>query len=293
LPELLFQTRPMTQLTHSLTNRALEENLPSWGVLILESHHGPNFEMEFRVHDFVKLLYVISGNGNIHVGEDSSAVQPRDMVMVLPGRKNRIEDSPNSPMSVYVLCIRKSLLSFDPQALSAVPLGLLPRQVHFAQRIERRLRRLLYQQLQNNPLTPLGMVANGLEIVSLVARQQLESAEGISDLSQEPGVDEMVAYIKHLDSHFFEATTIDEASNQIGIPRRRFTQLFRGITGQTWLNYVQELRVKHSCCLLESTDRPITSIAFECGFAELSTFYRAFRKMRGVTPSAWRKSRED
>jgi len=283
----------MTQLTHSLTNRALEENLPSWGVLILESHHGPNFEMEFRVHDFVKLLYVISGNGNIHVGEDSSAVQPRDMVMVLPGRKNRIEDSPNSPMSVYVLCIRKSLLSFDPQALSAVPLGLLPRQVHFAQRIERRLRRLLYQQLQNNPLTPLGMVANGLEIVSLVARQQLESAEGISDLSQEPGVDEMVAYIKHLDSHFFEATTIDEASNQIGIPRRRFTQLFRGITGQTWLNYVQELRVKHSCCLLESTDRPITSIAFECGFAELSTFYRAFRKMRGVTPSAWRKSRED
>ncbi|MFN3148888.1 helix-turn-helix domain-containing protein [Bremerella sp.] len=283
----------MLNLTPSLTNRALEETLPSWGVLILESHHGPDFEMEFRVHDFVKVLYVISGSGHVHVAEDRHEVGPRDMVVVLPGRKNRIEDSPNSPISCYVLCVHRSLLTFDPQAISALPLGLLPRQAHFAQRIERRLRRLLYQQLQNSPLTPLAMVSNGLEILSLISNHRVDKSEGLTDLSQEPGVDEMVAYIRHLDTHFFEATTIDEASSSIGIPRRRFTQLFRGVTGQTWLNYVQELRVEHACKLLETTDRPITSIAFECGFAELSTFYRAFRKMRDVTPSAWRRSRAD
>ena len=137
------------------------------------------------------------------------------------------------------------------------------------------------------------MVSNGLEILSLIANHRVDKAEGLTDLSQEPGVDEMVAYIRHLDTHFFEATTIDEASSSIGIPRRRFTQLFRGVTGQTWLNYVQELRVEHACKLLETTDRPITSIAFECGFAELSTFYRAFRKMRDVTPSAWRRTRAE
>lgn len=280
-------------LSPSLTNRALDETLPSWGVLILESHHGPEFEMEFRVHDFVKVLYVIAGNGKAHVAEESYEVAPRDMVVVLPGRRNRVEDSPNSPISCYVLCIHRSLLGFDAEALASLPLGLLPRQAHFAQRIERRLRRLLFQQLQNNPLTPLAMVSNGLEILSLIACHQVAKADGITDLSQEPGADEMAAYIRHLDTHFFEATTIDEASSSIGIPRRRFTQLFRGITGQTWLNYVQELRVEHACRLLENTDRPITSIAFECGFAELSTFYRAFRKMREVTPSAWRRSKVD
>lgn len=280
-------------LSPSLTNRALDETLPSWGVLILESHHGPEFEMEFRVHDFVKVLYVIAGNGRSHVGEEVYELAPRDIVMVLPGRRNRVEDSPNSPISCYVLCIHRSLLTFDSEAVASLPLGLLPRQAHFAQRIERRLRRLLFQQLQNNPLTPLAMVSNGLEILSLIACHQVAKSDGITDLSQEPGVDEMAAYIRHLDTHFFEATTIDEASNSIGIPRRRFTQLFRGITGQTWLNYVQELRVDHACRLLENTDRPITSIAFECGFAELSTFYRAFRKMRDVTPSAWRRAKVD
>ena len=280
-------------LSPSLTNRALEETLPSWGVLILESHHGPEFEMEFRVHDFIKVLYVISGNGNVHVGEESYEVAPRDIVVVLPGRKNRVEDSPNAPISCYVLCVHRSLMAFDTDSIASLPLGLQPRQAHFAQRIERRLRRLLFQQMQSSPLTPLAMVSNGLETLSLIANHRVHKAEGITDLSQEPGVDEMVAYIRHLDTHFFEATTIDEASSSIGIPRRRFTQLFRGITGQTWLNYVQELRVDHACRLLENTDRPITSIAFECGFAELSTFYRAFRKMRDVTPSAWRRSRVD
>lgn len=283
----------MSNLIPSLTNRALDETLPSWGVLILESHHGPDFEMEFRVHDFVKVLYVIAGNGTVHVADQSYDVESRDMVVVLPGRKNRIEDSPNAPISVYVLCLHRSLLGFDPQVLAALPLGLLTRQAHFSQRIERRLRRLLYQQLQDNPLTPLAMVSNGLEILSLIANHRGEAIDGLADLSQEPGADEMVAYIRHLDTHFYEATTIDDASNRIGIPRRRFTQLFRGVTGQTWLSYVQDLRVNHACRLLETTDRPITSIAFECGFAELSTFYRAFRKMRGATPTAWRQARVD
>ncbi len=284
---------PMSNLPPSITNRPLDETLPSWGVLILESHHGPEFEMEFRVHDFVKVLYVIAGTGSVHVGDQQLSVEPRDTVVILPGRKNRLEDSANAPLSVYVLCVHRGLLAFDPQVLATLPLGILPRQTHFAQRIERRLRRLLYQQLQNSPLTPLAMVANGLEILSLIAGHRLEKDERLTDLSQEPGADEMVAYIRHLDTHFFEATTIDEAASRIGIPRRRFTQLFRAVTGQTWLNYVQELRVEHACRLLETTNRPITSIAFECGFAELSTFYRAFRKMRGGTPSAWRRTRLD
>lgn len=283
----------MTHSSPPLTRKALEEELPPWGVYILESHHAPDFEMEWRVHDFIKVVYVISGAGKIHIGDQSHEVQPRDIAVVLPGRRNRVEDLPISPISLYALCLDKSLIGFDPQVMSVLPLGLLPRQVHFSQRVERRLRRLLYQQLQNSPTTPLAMVANGLEILSLLTSHNFTGEESAIDLSQEPGIDEMAAYIRHLDDHFFEASTIDDAANRIGIPRRRFTQLFRRLTGQTWLNHVQRRRVDHACRLLETSQRPITSIAFECGFSELSTFYRAFRKMRNMTPSSWRKSHSE
>ncbi|MFI4876504.1 MAG: helix-turn-helix domain-containing protein [Blastopirellula sp. JB062] len=275
------------------TPTALTENLPDWGVAILESHHAPGFEMEWRSHPFIKILYVLAGQGQIYLGGDCYAVSPRDIVVVPAQRRNRIEDDPSAPMSLYILCIEKRLLGFDPHVSAVLPYGKQACQPHFSQRIERRLRRLLYQQWQGDPTAPLAMVANALEVLSLLTSEAIPSGESVSDLSLEPDVDEVAAYVRHVDAYFFEATTIDDVVKELGMPRRRFTHIFRRLTGETWLNYVQRKRVQHACRLLEESDRTIASIAFECGFAELSTFYRAFRKICDVTPKAWRKTHRE
>ncbi|WP_081444828.1 helix-turn-helix domain-containing protein [Blastopirellula marina] len=275
------------------TQTAVTEKLPSWGVAIIESHHAPGFVMEWRSHPFIKVQYVLAGHGQIQIGAESYPVGPRDIVVVPAERRNRIEDDPNSPMSLYVLCIEKRLLGFDPYVTSVLPHGKQACQLHFSQRIERRLRRLLYQQWQADPTTPLAMVANALEVLSLLTSESIPSGESVSDLSLEPDIDEVAAYVRHVDSYFFEASTIDDVVKELGMPRRRFTHIFRRLTGQTWLNYVQRKRVDHACQLLEESDRTIASIAFECGFGELSTFYRAFRKIRGVTPKVWRKTHRE
>jgi AraC-like DNA-binding protein len=41
--------------------------------------------------------------------------------------------------------------------------------------------------------------------------------------------------------------------------------------------------------LLKSTERTVLSVAFECGFDDLSTFYRAFKRETGVSPNHWRE----
>ena len=48
-----------------LTKHALQERLPSWGVLVLESHHGPQFSMQWRRHSFLKVVYVLQGRGQL------------------------------------------------------------------------------------------------------------------------------------------------------------------------------------------------------------------------------------
>ena len=75
--------------------------------------------------------------------------------------------------------------------------------------------------------------------------------------------------------------------------RRRFTQLFREVTGSSWADHRTELRINYACRLLRETDRGIIAIAFESGFEDLSSFYRAFKRQTGDSPIRWRPRNRD
>jgi transcriptional regulator GlxA family with amidase domain len=70
--------------------------------------------------------------------------------------------------------------------------------------------------------------------------------------------------------------------------RRRFTELFRQVTGESWRRYVHRLRMDYAARLLSSTERSVTAIAFECGFEELSHFHHSFKSTYRVPPLAYR-----
>lgn len=63
---------------------------------------------------------------------------------------------------------------------------------------------------------------------------------------------------------------------------------FRDYVGMGPAHYVREYRVRQSCRLLAHTSRTVESIALACGFSSAAQFGQAFKKMMGVTPSAYR-----
>ena len=61
------------------------------------------------------------------------------------------------------------------------------------------------------------------------------------------------------------------------------------MTGRTFKNYLNELRVGRACHLLRETERPIMQICLDSGFANLSNFNRRFVALKSVTPRDYRK----
>ena len=149
------------------------------------------------------------------------------------------------------------------------------------------LRQLLYEQTSRRAGYRLAMTGLARQMLAMLAR-----ASAQPDTSELAGAHDkraaMAAYVRRLETRFFEAGTIDAAATQLGMSRRRFTELFRELTGSTWTDYVRARRIEHACRLLGGTRRSIVSIAFECGFHDLSTFYRAFKREIGQSPAAWR-----
>lgn len=64
--------------------------------------------------------------------------------------------------------------------------------------------------------------------------------------------------------------------------------LFKEVTGQSFVAYLNGYRVTKAQGLLASTDKPIAEISLEAGFCTQSYFGMVFRRVTGVTPLAYR-----
>jgi AraC-like DNA-binding protein len=70
-----------------------------------------------------------------------------------------------------------------------------------------------------------------------------------------------------------------------------FLRIFGQITGQTPYQFVLARRLHLAAVRLRRTAEPVSAIAFDCGFNDLSTFNRRFKRMIGETPAAFRAGR--
>ncbi|WDQ17385.1 helix-turn-helix domain-containing protein [Rhodopirellula sp. P2] len=278
---------------------AMPEQLPPWGVLVLESHHAPDFSMQWREHPFVKLVYFLSGAGTFHLADRPIEFSAGDVFVIAPHLRNRICDGEGTPSSLYAGCICENVLKAEPVTAARIASGKLSggnRQTHF---VASKLRRMVYTQNLASPSCGIDMMIDAWRLLRGVTDFDCSRKAGNITAMLDPtgaeqatDVEIVQQYIDELQTSFLEATTIDAAANQLNLSRRTFTQLFRELTGTTWLRRVRELGIEHAKRLLQETDLPIASVAFESGFADLSTFYRRFTSMVGQSPAAYRQQTE-
>ena len=66
------------------------------------------------------------------------------------------------------------------------------------------------------------------------------------------------------------------------------SRYFKSYTGISFIDYVNGYRVNEACYMLENSHGSILKIAYECGFDSLRNFNRAFKKIKGMTPSEYK-----
>ena len=73
-----------------------------------------------------------------------------------------------------------------------------------------------------------------------------------------------------------------------GVTRAHLTRTLRAYRDQTPTEFVNEVRLRRAAMLLATTPAEIIDIAIDCGFENLSYFYRRFRRQYGKSPRVWR-----
>ncbi len=270
--------------------RPVEVALPAHGVFVLESHHAPDFRMSAQRHDFMEIFYVLKGIGVLAIDDRRHPAQEGDILFVPPGRVHRIEDNPSEPLALYGICIAPAVLQHEPPLLQHLPPGVLPNGKLLAVQVRADLRQLLFEQTLSRPGRNTLMLGLTLQLLTKLARSHLEMLPpaALTDASSDHRK-AVAQYIAELTHRFFEPTDLDHVASELAVSRRLFTRLFREITGESWSSYLTKLRIDYACRLLAESSRSILTIAFETGYEDLSSFYRAFKRHRAMPPHTWRR----
>ena len=77
------------------------------------------------------------------------------------------------------------------------------------------------------------------------------------------------------------------------VSQAHFIRVFRATFGETPHRYLQRRRVERAMFLLRETDRSVTEICLDVGFASLGTFTRTFTAVVGDPPTIYRRRAAD
>ena len=86
-----------------------------------------------------------------------------------------------------------------------------------------------------------------------------------------------------------ESVMLEDAARHVGLSDFHFLRLFRASLGLTPHQFLVRCRLRRAARLLSEGGAPITDIAFESGFGDLSNFIRTFRRAARVSPRVFRR----
>lgn len=94
----------------------------------------------------------------------------------------------------------------------------------------------------------------------------------------------------YIDQHITEELTLKTLSSVANMSTSYFSQLFKELNGFSSWDYIISKRIDLAQKMLISGNDSIYSIALQCGFNNTTNFYKAFKKITGVSPSTYRKN---
>ncbi|MGN7469884.1 helix-turn-helix domain-containing protein [Brevibacillus sp. SAFN-007a] len=235
-------------------------------------------------HDFT-MIVTIDGRGGLQVDSSRFCLGKESCWIVEPGRHAYI-CAAERELEYYRLTFRRVPLhpqqeeatqSFWTGEMVCTPFSRLVESIEeiYARRDE---------------TDPLERYANHIRFETMLGDLLRQNAAGRSAEDPLRAVERSIAYVQQ---HYQKPLTVEQLAQEAAVPRWRYTQLFKELTGQIPLDYINGLRIKRAKQLLLLTGDRVHEIAQNVGFTSEYYFNRRFKQMVGVAPGKYRNVHRD
>jgi len=94
---------------------------------------------------------------------------------------------------------------------------------------------------------------------------------------------------KYVEQNIKKITSLSDICKEFHYSKNYIIRIFNKEFGITPIQYINDVKLKHAMYLLETTSKPISEIASDCGYSDYAYFYKRFVQKVGIPPLKWRK----
>lgn len=249
-------------------------------------------------HNATEMITVLEQDYTVTVQNQTFHLEPGDILIIPPGALHSIQGSSNGPGSRFVF-----LFELTPFT-SMYDFRFVRNAFSDAVLINQTLCPTIYEDeittilncaelyWSKSPIRLLEIYSKLLSFLICYTKSALNgqvlSKACVLSVTQSHTIS-IQALLTEIEADCKTIPNLEEAAARTGLSKFYFEKQFQKCTGRTYWSYISQLRLKKASQLLAETSESIGKIANCCGFHDLSSFNRSFKKEIGCTPSAYRK----
>ncbi|MDR0474797.1 MAG: AraC family transcriptional regulator [Treponema sp.] len=259
-------------------------------------HYHPHW------HDFTEMLFVKTGCLKAILKNTMLKINAGELLVVMPGELHSFDHDGKGVFEYIYIQIDSAILQsvlFNSKEFSMIYPYLIncqPPRSFLCSRIETEknlIPSLLYDIYSEFSKKELGfnlsIRAKLLEIYVWLLRRWNRDASPSSKAGNFSIYSRMQPIFRILREQYSKKITTNEIADKMAMSIPHFCRLFKRLTGNSFQNYLQSLRITEAIKLILSTDNSIKEIASIVGFNDVNFFVRVFKKQIGIPPFQYKK----
>ncbi|ASU33580.1 AraC family transcriptional regulator [Mucilaginibacter xinganensis] len=266
---------------------------------LLRKFDCAGFDSPYHFHPEFELTYILDGSGKRYVGSHMDDFTAGDLVLIGPNLPHCWKLDPGKDVQTEAGAI---VIQFDGAFLGSDFFNKDELQ-HIKRLLKKSASGVSFygdtQKAVNQNMLALNSESNSfrkmlglLDTLQRLAQSAeytlLDQNQVIAErsLAEQERINPVFAYLVE---NFRQQVSLDTAAGLANMTTNAFCKYFKKTTRKTFMETIIEYRLNYATQQLVQTDKPISAIAFESGFGDVSHFYKLFKVKMHLSPLNYRK----
>lgn len=263
--------------------------------LVVQLDEGLSFYQRLHSHEDIQISVFEKGSGTYVIGNDLGVFLADDVFIIgaqIPHvfKINECDKNTVKMRSVFFTQTTFGAEFFDlPEMSSLKKLFFNRERVYKVTGNRAAFLKILIDLNQSEPYEKIIVFLKLLKLISDSSLKILSTTIVSKKLSESSGK-RMDAVYQYIFKNFKTAIRLEKLAAIAAMNKPAFCRYFKQQTNKTFVQFLNSLRIGEACILLQNKDNIIQSVCYNSGFNNLSNFNRTFKAIKGLSPSAYRKS---
>ena len=254
----------------------------------------PRFDFFWHYHPEYELTLILKGRGRRLVGDSHESFESGDLVLIGPGLPHTwvSDGSHNGKRAAVVIQFSANFIERFTELGELIAINKLLAQTIQGISFKGKKTASIIEHIKLLPeKSGVERITNLLYILQELAKLKHTSLaseyyQPLKGKGNENRINKVCLYVQKQST---EPLTIHKAAALIHLSPGAFCKFFKRITGKTFSDYVNEVRIANVCNQLMATDKQVAEIAYSNGFETLTYFNRVFLRKKKMRPGSYRK----